>query len=329
MMKRRFGSSSPMECRPLTNVPSRAMRSSAGRPMRVMMDMLMTTYALSVISTPQREYGRVDGPHAVRHHVQRPALHAALEQVAHFRARLVGRHPVVVRAGVVAVLRADEGQVLDARHVRRVGVGDVAAREGSLVELLELAGLLERLFQACRVRQASHHTSAPCPGVVSWRTDSTQSATAGEISGRETNDWGAVAIAVSFECLPVLARQRSIAAKNAAAISVSGNSMNRLTDQSRTKSARPANGAHRCRWSVDSQRGDQAALAAARLRAAGALRLRVGGARAWRASRRWCGPGRRRPCRRRRRWRSFPSRSGGMAAGDLVQLAAGDRERGQ
>ena len=34
---------SPMECRPLTKVPSRAMRSSAGRPMRVMIDMLMTT----------------------------------------------------------------------------------------------------------------------------------------------------------------------------------------------------------------------------------------------------------------------------------------------
>ena len=40
MMKRRSGSSSPIECRPFTNVPSRAMRSSAGAPMRVMMRML-------------------------------------------------------------------------------------------------------------------------------------------------------------------------------------------------------------------------------------------------------------------------------------------------
>jgi hypothetical protein len=31
------------------------MRSSAARPMRVMMPMLSTTYGLSVISTPQRE----------------------------------------------------------------------------------------------------------------------------------------------------------------------------------------------------------------------------------------------------------------------------------
>ena len=64
--------------------------------------------------------GRVDRAHAVRHHVQRAALHAALEQVAHLRVGFVRGHPVVVRAGVFAVLRADEGQVLDARHVRRM-----------------------------------------------------------------------------------------------------------------------------------------------------------------------------------------------------------------
>ena len=62
MMKRLFGSSSPVECRPLTNVPSRSMRASAGAPMRVMMRMLATTYGESVISTPQREIGESIGP---------------------------------------------------------------------------------------------------------------------------------------------------------------------------------------------------------------------------------------------------------------------------
>ncbi len=62
MIQRRSGSSSPMECRPLTNVPSRSMRACAAAPMRVMMRMLATTYGLSVISTPQRESGESIGP---------------------------------------------------------------------------------------------------------------------------------------------------------------------------------------------------------------------------------------------------------------------------
>jgi hypothetical protein len=38
------------------------MRSNAADPTRVMSFMLATTYALSVISTPQREYGESIGP---------------------------------------------------------------------------------------------------------------------------------------------------------------------------------------------------------------------------------------------------------------------------
>ena len=62
MMKRRSGSSSPVECRPFTKVPSRSMRASAAAPMRVMMRMFATTYGESVISTPQRESGESIGP---------------------------------------------------------------------------------------------------------------------------------------------------------------------------------------------------------------------------------------------------------------------------
>src|SRR4249919_330536 len=62
MMKRRSGSSSPIECRPRTKEPSRSMRASAAAPMRVMMRMLATTYGESVISTPQRDSGESIGP---------------------------------------------------------------------------------------------------------------------------------------------------------------------------------------------------------------------------------------------------------------------------
>ena len=43
MMKRRSGSSSPVECSPFTKVSSRSMRASAAAPMRVMVRMLATT----------------------------------------------------------------------------------------------------------------------------------------------------------------------------------------------------------------------------------------------------------------------------------------------
>ncbi|CAM5238941.1 hypothetical protein RLIN73S_03232 [Rhodanobacter lindaniclasticus] len=62
MIQRRSGSSSPLECKPLTNVPSRSMRASAAAPMRVMIFMLATTYGLSEISTPQRDSGELIGP---------------------------------------------------------------------------------------------------------------------------------------------------------------------------------------------------------------------------------------------------------------------------
>jgi hypothetical protein len=82
--------------------------------------------------------------------------------------RLGRVHPVVVRTGVFLVLRADERQVLDARHVGRVRVRDVTAGEGSRVELLELAGLLEILLEAGELGGGS---VAPVDGV--WRGELT------------------------------------------------------------------------------------------------------------------------------------------------------------
>ncbi len=80
MMKRRSGSSSPIECRPLTNVPSRSMRASAGAPMRVMMRMLATTYGLIGDLDAAARDRRIDRAHAVRDHVHRAAAHRAVEQ---------------------------------------------------------------------------------------------------------------------------------------------------------------------------------------------------------------------------------------------------------
>ena len=60
---------------------------------------------------------RAQRAHHVGHHVHRAALHRALEQALELRVRLGGRHPVVGRAGVFLVLRADVGAVLDAGDI--------------------------------------------------------------------------------------------------------------------------------------------------------------------------------------------------------------------
>ena len=52
----------PTVCMHGTKKPSLPSRFSAGLPMRVMMNALMHTYALSVSSTPTAEYGLSTGP---------------------------------------------------------------------------------------------------------------------------------------------------------------------------------------------------------------------------------------------------------------------------
>ncbi len=91
---------------------------------------------------------RAQRAHRERHHVQRAALHRALEQRGgavglaglQQRAHLGRRHPVVGRAGVFLLRAADEGAVLDAGDVARVRPGQVAVRTQLGVELLEGAG---------------------------------------------------------------------------------------------------------------------------------------------------------------------------------------------
>ncbi len=124
------------------------MRFSAASPMRVIMRMFTTTYGLSLISTPQRANGESIGPmqYGITYMV-RP-LHRAGEQGIDLLVRFARIHPVIVRAGVFLVLRADEGQVLDARHVRGVGAVQIAIRVGVLVELDKIAALEHRSIKA-------------------------------------------------------------------------------------------------------------------------------------------------------------------------------------
>ena len=70
--------------------------------------------------------------------VHRPALHCASVKRRELLARVVGRHPIVVRAGVLPLLGADEGEVLGARDVVRRAAVQVAAGQLLLVQLDQL-----------------------------------------------------------------------------------------------------------------------------------------------------------------------------------------------
>ena len=101
----------------------RPSRPAPRVPIRVMIRIEATTYALSVISTPNIGLSALERAHAERDHVHRPAAHAAAVQLGHPGLHLGRGHPVVGRAGVGLVDRADEGALLDPGHVGRVGAG--------------------------------------------------------------------------------------------------------------------------------------------------------------------------------------------------------------
>ncbi len=78
--------------------------------------------------------GRVDRTHAIGNDVHRPAFHCPFEQCIDFCVSLGRAHPVVVRAGVLRPLGADEGQVLDASNIRWVRQMQVAVPVFVLIE---------------------------------------------------------------------------------------------------------------------------------------------------------------------------------------------------
>ena len=96
-----------------------------------------------------RRVGELDAEHRllgveVAHHerddVHGAAAHAAVVQPAHEGLHLLRVHPVVGRAGVALVDRADVGAVLDARDVDRVAGGVEGVRLDRRVQLGEGAG---------------------------------------------------------------------------------------------------------------------------------------------------------------------------------------------
>ena len=154
MMKRFSGSSSPIECRPLTNVSSLAARGSLGafaldarerRRAHARHDAHVRddVRAVGDLDAAARNR-RIDRAHAIRNHVHRAAAHRAGEQRIDLRVRLGRIHPVVVRAGVVLVLRADERQVLDARDIGRIRAMQPAVRMRLGVERDQRAVALHR-----------------------------------------------------------------------------------------------------------------------------------------------------------------------------------------
>ena len=91
------------------------------------------------------------------------ARHAAGEQGIHLRVRVIGRHPLVVGAGIVAIPGADEGQVLDAGDV--VGVGAVQIAAGKVFCLSGSSSLLRRSARARALdtRRRCRRTSKSSP----------------------------------------------------------------------------------------------------------------------------------------------------------------------
>jgi hypothetical protein len=73
-------------------------------------------------------------PHDVRHDVQRAADHRAVEEPAELPVPVFRRHPVVRRSHFLLRRRADEGELLGAGDVVRVGAMEIAARQLLLVQ---------------------------------------------------------------------------------------------------------------------------------------------------------------------------------------------------
>ena len=139
----------PTECSAGTHWKSSPAASSSSIwrstwvPMRAITRIEAVTYAESVISTPNIGVLGLEVAHHERDDVHRPALHAALVELAHDGLHLVRVHPVVGGPAVLLVDRADVGAVLDARDVGRVGGGVEGVGLLRRVEARERAGLDE------------------------------------------------------------------------------------------------------------------------------------------------------------------------------------------
>ena len=88
---------------------------------------------------------RAQRPHREGHHVHGAPAHRAAKQPGQRLAHLARLAPVVGRARVLLALGADEGPILDSRHVARVRAGQVGVGPLGVGELLEGPGFHQRL----------------------------------------------------------------------------------------------------------------------------------------------------------------------------------------
>ncbi len=99
--------------------------------------------------------------HHERDDVHRATAHRPSVEVGHDRLHLRRRHPVVRRAGVGLVDRADVGAVLDSRDVGGVGTAPERVRLLVGVEADQGAELDELVRSAGSIPRRSHRTSGP------------------------------------------------------------------------------------------------------------------------------------------------------------------------
>jgi hypothetical protein len=78
-------------------------------------------------------------PHAERNHIHGAAAHTAFELLIKLGAHFGRRCPIVGRASIFLFFRADEGAVFDARHIGRMGAGQIGIGALGLVQLGERA----------------------------------------------------------------------------------------------------------------------------------------------------------------------------------------------
>ena len=91
---------------------------------------------------------RAKRAHRERNDVEGAPAHRALEEVLEHLAHLLGIAPVVRGTGLLSLLGADEGAVLDARDVARVGASEIRVRALGVGELLEGPPVDQLLTQA-------------------------------------------------------------------------------------------------------------------------------------------------------------------------------------
>ena len=110
--------------------------------------------AVGDLNAAAREW-RVDRAHAVGHHIQRAALHAAGEQGIHLRVSLLRCYPMVVGTCVFLIRRANEGEMFNPSHVRGMRARQHAVGKALRIERQQLLVRNQLTLQGFEFRLAA------------------------------------------------------------------------------------------------------------------------------------------------------------------------------